>query len=86
MRSIIDECYQGAHQILEENRKKLDVMAEALMQYETIDAEQIDDIMNDREPRPPADWGDSGSSQSDGDDSSSSTDSVGPIGDPAGEH
>ena len=86
VRSIIDECYQGAHQILEDNRKKLDVMAEALMQYETIDAEQIDDIMNDREPRPPADWGDSGSSQSDGDDTSSSTDSVGPIGDPAGEH
>ena len=86
VRNIIDECYQGAHQILEDNRKKLDVMADALMQYETIDAEQIDDIMNDREPRPPADWGDSGSSQSDGDDSSSSTDSVGSIGDPAGEH
>ncbi len=86
VRNIIDECYQGAHQILEDNRKKLDVMADALMQYETIDAEQIDDIMNDREPRPPADWGDSGSSQSGGDDSSSSTDSVGPIGDPAGEH
>ena len=86
VRNIIDECYQGAHQILEDNRKKLDVMADALMQYETIDAEQIDDIMNDREPRPPADWGDSGSSPSDGDDSSSSTDSVGPIGDPAGEH
>ena len=86
VRNIIDECYQGAHQILEDNRKKLDLMAEALMQYETIDAEQIDDIMNDREPRPPADWGDSGSSQSDGDDSSSSTDAVGPIGDPAGEH
>ena len=86
VRNIIDECYQGAHKILEDNRKKLDLMAEALMQYETIDAEQIDDIMNDREPRPPADWGDSGSSPSDGDDSSSSTDSVGPIGDPAGEH
>ena len=85
VRNIIDECYQGAHQILEENRKKLDVMAEALMQYETIDADQIDDIMNERVPRPPADWGDSGDSQSD-DGPSSSTDSVGPIGDPAGEH
>ncbi|MDG2137164.1 MAG: ATP-dependent zinc metalloprotease FtsH [Luminiphilus sp.] len=85
VRNIIDECYQGAHQILEENRKKLDVMAEALMQYETIDADQIDDIMNERVPRPPADWGDSGDSQSD-DGASSSTDSVGPIGDPAGEH
>jgi cell division protease FtsH len=85
VRNIIDECYQGAHQILEDNRKKLDVMAEALMQYETIDADQIDDIMNERVPRPPADWGDSGDSQSD-DGPSSSTDSVGPIGDPAGEH
>ena len=85
VRKIIDDCYQGAHKILEDNRKKLDVMAEALMQYETIDADQIDDIMNERVPRPPADWGDSGDSQSDGD-ASSSSDSVGPIGDPAGEH
>jgi cell division protease FtsH len=86
VRTIIDECYQGAYKILEDNRKKLDVMAEALMQYETIDADQIDDIMNERVPRPPADWGDSDSGQSDADDASSSTDSVGPIGDPAGEH
>jgi cell division protease FtsH len=32
------------------------VMADALLQYETIDAHQIDDIMNDRVPGPPADW------------------------------
>ena len=32
------------------------VMAKALLEWETIDAEQIDDIMNNRTPRPPKDW------------------------------
>ena len=45
VRSIIDECYAKALQLLEDNRDKLDMMADALMQYETIDSEQIDDIM-----------------------------------------
>lgn len=48
VRSIIDHCYATAKQILTENRDKLDAMAEALMKYETIDADQIDDIMNGR--------------------------------------
>ncbi|MDX5376246.1 MAG: ATP-dependent zinc metalloprotease FtsH [Halomonas sp.] len=63
VRKIIDECYAKAKQILEENRDKLDAMAEALMQYETIDADQLRDIMEGRKPRPPKDWddGDSGS-------------------------
>ncbi|MGR4070293.1 ATP-dependent zinc metalloprotease FtsH [Halomonas sp. LR3S48] len=63
VRKIIDECYAKAQQILEENRDKLDAMAEALMQYETIDADQLRDIMEGRKPRPPKDWedGDSGS-------------------------
>ncbi|MCE8017479.1 ATP-dependent zinc metalloprotease FtsH [Halomonas sp. MCCC 1A17488] len=63
VRKIIDECYAKAQQILEENRDKLDAMAEALMQYETIDADQLRDIMEGRTPRPPKDWedGDSGS-------------------------
>ncbi|MHB0774679.1 ATP-dependent zinc metalloprotease FtsH [Halomonas sp. WWR20] len=56
VRRIIDECYAKARQILEENRDKLDTMAEALMQYETIDADQLKDIMEGREPRPPKDW------------------------------
>ncbi|GAB2789931.1 ATP-dependent zinc metalloprotease FtsH [Halomonas shantousis] len=56
VRRIIDECYAKARQILEDNRDKLDTMAEALMQYETIDAEQLRDIMEGREPRPPKDW------------------------------
>ncbi len=58
VRRIIDECYATARKILEENRGKLDVMADALMLYETIDAKQIDDIMNGRTPRKPAGWDD----------------------------
>ncbi len=58
VRRIIDECYAQAKQILEENRDKLDAMAEALVQYETIDADQLRDIMEGRKPRPPKDWED----------------------------
>ncbi|MED5238533.1 MAG: ATP-dependent zinc metalloprotease FtsH [Pseudomonadota bacterium] len=60
VRAIIDDCYGRAKTILEENRDKLDLMADALMQYETIDAEQIDDIMAGHKPRPPKDWRDQG--------------------------
>ncbi|MDP3979578.1 MAG: ATP-dependent zinc metalloprotease FtsH [Pseudomonas sp.] len=60
VRSIIDQCYGTARRLLEENRDKLDAMAEALMKYETIDAEQIDDIMNGRAPREPRDWSNGG--------------------------
>ena len=48
--------YAAAKRILETNREKLDMMAAALMKYETIDEEQIKDIMEGREPKPPADW------------------------------
>ncbi len=61
VRSIIDECYARAKQILEENRSKLDAMADALMKYETIDSPQIDDIMEGKTPRPPKGWGSNGS-------------------------
>lgn len=60
VRNIIDSCYEKAKQILVDNREKLDLMAEALMKYETIDRHQIDDIMEGREPRPPKGWGGSG--------------------------
>lgn len=66
VRSIIDQCYARAKKILEENRSKLDAMAEALMKYETIDSPQIDDIMNDKVPRPPKGWGGNGDSGSSG--------------------
>ena len=60
IRFIIDRNYKRAEQLLSDNRDKLTMMAEALMKYETIDAEQISDIMLGKDPRPPADWDDDG--------------------------
>ncbi|VVQ37533.1 ATP-dependent zinc metalloprotease FtsH [Pseudomonas fluorescens] len=64
VRSIIDQCYGTAKQILTDNRDKLDAMADALMKYETIDADQIDDIMAGRTPREPRDWSGGGTGAS----------------------
>ena len=55
VRGIIDICYQTAKGLLEENKDKLHAMAEALVEYETINAEQIDDIMAGAKPRAPGD-------------------------------
>ncbi len=53
IRRIIDEQYARARNILEENRAKVEVMTNALMEWETIDADQIQDIMDGHAPRPP---------------------------------
>ena len=58
VRNIIDRNYQRSTKILGENEQRLHVMASALIRYETIDVEQIKDIMEGREPRPPQDWSD----------------------------
>jgi cell division protease FtsH len=59
IRAVIDRNYQRSRDILTEHIDKLHTMADALMKYETIDSEQIDDIMSGRTPRPPADWDES---------------------------
>ncbi|ABC28104.1 ATP-dependent Zn protease [Hahella chejuensis KCTC 2396] len=59
VRTVIDDCYEHSRKLLVENMSKLHMMADALMKYETIDAEQIDAIMAGQEPRPPKGWGDS---------------------------
>jgi cell division protease FtsH len=56
VRGILDRAYARSKELLTSNLDKLHAMAEALLQYETIDAHQIDDIMAGREPGPPADW------------------------------
>lgn len=56
VRAILDRNYARTKQLLTDNIDKLHVMADALLQYETIDARQIDDIMAGRVPGPPADW------------------------------
>ncbi|MBT3426148.1 MAG: ATP-dependent zinc metalloprotease FtsH [Gammaproteobacteria bacterium] len=87
IKAIIDDCYSTARNLLIENRDKLDAMAEALLEYETIDKSQIDDIMAGRKPQPPSDWNDDDSPM----DSTAGSGSVKddqaetgkPIGDPA---
>ncbi|WP_331344402.1 ATP-dependent zinc metalloprotease FtsH [Cellvibrio sp. UBA7661] len=58
VRRIINECYARAQKILEDNRDILEAMKDALMEYETIDAEQVDDLMARRKVRPPREWND----------------------------
>ena len=53
IRRIIDEQYSVARRILEDNRDKVEAMAKALLDWETIDADQIEDIIEGRPPRPP---------------------------------
>jgi cell division protease FtsH len=94
IRVIIDRNYQRASDILTEHRDKLDAMADALIKYETIDRDQIDDIMAGKPPREPADWDDhdhSANTPTDrGVSATSKTqqdkESDGTIGGPAGEH
>ncbi|HET9337754.1 MAG TPA: ATP-dependent zinc metalloprotease FtsH [Casimicrobiaceae bacterium] len=73
VRKIIDAQYAVARKLLEENRDKVEAMAKALLELETIDAEQIDDIMAGKPPRPPK----PSSSQSSGTGSSGSSPSPG---------
>ena len=67
VRQIIDRSYNDASEIITTNINRLHKMAEALIKYETLDENQIDDIMNDKEPKPPEDWdqGDDDSSDDD---------------------
>ena len=56
VRRIIDQQYKVARDLIEGNKEKMHAMAKALIEWETIDAEQIDDIIAGKEPRPPKDW------------------------------
>ena len=56
VRKIIDRGYANAKRILEVNIDKLHIMANALLKYETLDTEQVMDIMAGKEPKAPIDW------------------------------
>jgi cell division protease FtsH len=56
VRRIIDEQYALARKLIEDNADKMHAMAKALLDWETIDSEQIDDIMAGKPPRAPKDW------------------------------
>ena len=53
IRRILEQQYALARRLIEENRDKMEAMAKALLDWETIDADQIDDIMSGKPPRPP---------------------------------
>ncbi|MFA0789037.1 ATP-dependent zinc metalloprotease FtsH [Microbulbifer echini] len=97
VRRIIDICYERASKLLEENRDILEAMKDALMEYETLDAEQVDDLMARRKVRQPKDWEDnnfdSGGNSSTGEtdktdtsEASTEADKSSPVGGPLNEH
>jgi len=95
VRAIIDRNYRRAEELLDANRDKLHAMAEALIKYETIDSDQIDDIMAGQVPRKPKDWDEEQESGGPGSgaeatlvdaESEDHKASEGPLGNPAGEH
>ncbi|MCP5441733.1 MAG: ATP-dependent zinc metalloprotease FtsH [Chromatiaceae bacterium] len=93
IRSFIENNYERAEKILTERLDTLHLMAEALMKYETIDSDQIDDIMAGKKPKPPKDWADDsepksgkGIDASSSDEAAKEDESKGSIGDPAGQH
>jgi cell division protease FtsH len=60
IRRIVDEQYTRARKIIEDNREKIEIMAKSLLEWETLDAEQVSDIMAGRQPRPPEATGGTG--------------------------
>ena len=56
VRRIIDQQYAVARTLIENNKDKMHAMAKALLEWETIDGDQLDDIIAGKEPRPPKDW------------------------------
>ena len=85
VRLILNDAYAQAKKLLEDNRDILESMKAALMEFETIDADQVDDLMNRRKVRPPHQWDDNDSGS--GTNSGGSKDSAaeGPIGGPVEE-
>ena len=83
VREIIDAAHGTAKQLLEDHSEQLYVMADALMKYETINGDQIDQIMEGHEPDPPEGWQDSDSDVAEGKDDASDAGNRSTIGGPA---
>ncbi len=87
VRAIIEDCYNRAKQILEDNVDILHAMKDALMEYETLDSEQVNDLMERRPVRPPQDWNDEDFGRSSGGKGATAASAGGDkVGDPASEH
>jgi cell division protease FtsH len=83
VRRVVESNYRRAKEILDAVLDKLHMMAEALIKYETIDEQQLKDIMEGRTPRPPTDWDDTLTNKPP---KAPSEGPSGPIGSPAGQH
>jgi len=86
IRRILDEQYDVARRILEDKRDIVEAMTAALLDWETIDAEQVKAIMEGRKPSPPAGWVDKGKRDPSDGDKGGDERPVAPISDPAGQH
>ncbi len=87
IRSVIDRNYVRAESLLKEHLTNLHLMAESLMKYETIESQQIDDIMVGKTPRPPKDWNENDSTPSKKKPNDTTVQTLKPkIGDPASSH
>jgi cell division protease FtsH len=83
VRDILNNAYRTSEKLLEENRDILEAMKDALMEYETIDADQVDDLMARRKVRPPHQWDDNNTGPSGGASSASKASPKAPkVGDP----
>ena len=83
VRNILNEAYSTATKLLEDNRDILEAMKDALIEFETIDADQVDDLMSRRKVRPPKQWDDDSDNKSGGSDTpAQDAKGEGPIGGP----
>lgn len=86
VKRITDDCYTRAEKILDENSDILEAMKEALMEYETLDSEQVDDLMARKKVRPPRDWDSKQGVGGSGESKKPETSGESSVGGPASEH
>ncbi len=86
IRRILDQQYAVARDILESKREVVEAMTAALLEWETIDADQVKALMEGRQPSPPADWVEKGGNDRSGGGRGDGERPTTPISDPAGQH
>jgi cell division protease FtsH len=86
IRRIIDEQYARARKIIEDNREKVELMTKSLLEWETLNAEQLSDIMSGKQPRPPEDFTPPSASGGADQDKATSKPPIAPSDKPAAQH
>ena len=86
IRRIIDEQYARARKIIEDNRDKVELMTKSLLEWETLNAEQLSDIMAGKQPRPPEDFTPPSASNGGDKDKAASKPPITPSDKPAAQH